>query len=404
MTAHRARRGASGGRRARRARAAFAWAVLLTITAVPAVGQAEPTGSRATVAVEVFATGLVNPRGLVFRPDGGLLVAEAGSGGQQLVDVSGDGPRGIGRSGRVSRLLPHGELIAAVATGLPSIVAPNGEAFGPSALAFLGDELYILTTAGGRQPPGSAFRGAVSRVLPEGRLERFVDLSAHAADPSTVGRLHPPGEVPGSLLSGMTALGDRLYATDGANGQILAIARSGETARLGSYSDLRRVPAGIAAGPDGALYVAEPAESRVSRVTLDGDITVVAHDLRTPIGVAFDSDGTLYVLESGGRVLRATAGGPGDVLTEGLREPSAIAFGPDGNLYVSTLGQSSMGGGGQVARLRLAPAPARSPLRFVQLAVPWLTGIAVFGLALAIGHRFRRGTTARAIAPSREPD
>src|SRR5438045_929098 len=72
---------------------------------------AEPTGS---VPIEVFAGGLVNPRGLVFGPDGSLYVAEAGTGGAQLVELGREKPHAVGRSGRISRIAASGERTTVV--------------------------------------------------------------------------------------------------------------------------------------------------------------------------------------------------------------------------------------------------------------------------------------------------
>src|SRR5439155_25735448 len=107
------------------------------------VASAEPTGS---VPIEVFAGGLVNPRGLAFGPDGSLYVAEAGTGGPRLVELGREKPHAVGRGGRLSRLTPTGERTTVV-DNLPSIVTAANEEVGPSGLAFLGDQLYLLTAS-----------------------------------------------------------------------------------------------------------------------------------------------------------------------------------------------------------------------------------------------------------------
>jgi glucose/arabinose dehydrogenase len=158
------------------------------------------------------------------------------------------------------------------------------------------------------------------------------------------------------------------------------------------YPKSNRALTGIAAGPDGALYVAEWASNKITRITLDGAISDAATKLRTPVGVTFGPDGAMYVVEFTGRVLRAAPVGEEqkDILAEGLRAPTAITFGPDGNLYVSVFGQGSAQGEGQIIRLRLAPPdPALERARLANAAA-WGAGLLVFAALLGVGWYFRQ--------------
>src|SRR5262245_2061237 len=106
-----------------------------TAVADPGIGVCDVAGAACVM------SGLDNPRGLAFGPQGALYVAEAGRG-----DIGeGDGPCATapggtqvcyGATGAVSRLW-RGEQTR-VATGLPSFATAAGRAQGPNDIALLG--------------------------------------------------------------------------------------------------------------------------------------------------------------------------------------------------------------------------------------------------------------------------
>jgi sugar lactone lactonase YvrE len=96
-------------------------------------------------------------------------------------------------------------------------------------------------------------------------------------------------------------------------------------------------PDGLAFGPDGALYVAEEAAGRVSRIDPGGDITPVATDVASPEGITFDRAGNLYITEDveNGRLVRVDSEGGQTVLASDLDAPEGVVWSPGGFLYVT---------------------------------------------------------------------
>ena len=106
----------------------------LMFVALAAAAFALPAAAQAAVPEPVM-TGLDNPRGLAFGPEGGLYVAEAGRGGSGVCVPLPDGPgtRCYGATGAISRKWRGTQ--ERIATGLPSLAGqPLGDtAAGPAA-------------------------------------------------------------------------------------------------------------------------------------------------------------------------------------------------------------------------------------------------------------------------------
>jgi hypothetical protein len=363
-------------------RVSMSFVFLLALTSWPGVVGAAPP--------EVIATGLFNPRGLAFGPEGALYVVEAGRGGEMtpcLPPVDPAGPRCVGETGAVTRIWPlaPGHQVR-VATGLPSAAgtdatgARGGGATGPTHISFQGRGGAFITVGLGGDPDlpqravweasGVKF-GWLVHMPASGKWKTTVDVAAHEAT-------NPDGEVPDSNPYGVLALpGRRIIADAGANA-LIEVAANGTTSTLAVFPrrsataggpSFQAVPTAVAQGPDGAFYVGQltgvpflPGAACVFRVpSTGGTPDCVYGGFTNIIDVTFGPDGSLYVLEmdadglgqgspAGGLTRIAPNGTRTPVLTPGLILPGGMAVGRDGWIYLTN--GSVFPGGGQVVRVR----------------------------------------------------
>jgi sugar lactone lactonase YvrE len=358
-------------------------------------GSAGPAA--ADPAVTRVMTGLDNPRGLAFGPQGALYVAEAGRGGLGLEDpfcFAGalGAMRCYGPTGAVSRFW-HGDQ-EQVVSGLPSQAraSDGNNANGPADIAMLGlGSAYV--TLGLFQPvalrdqhPQLAGLGRLAQFEPSGEWRFVADIGAYEAannpdgglvDSNPYGLLAEPG---GHVLT--DASGNALLRVD-ANGAISTLAVF-QSRRTDPPRSTDSVPTSVAIGPDGAYYVGELSgapydvgSANVYRVVPGEPARLLRTDdaclggFSFVIDLAFDEAGALYVLQfatdagpSGpGVLIRVTPdqsepggtcaqyrAGTRTTVVGGLIQPTSVAVGPDGAFYISDHGNSA--GVGEVLRVQ----------------------------------------------------
>ncbi|MDP9359729.1 MAG: ScyD/ScyE family protein [Chloroflexota bacterium] len=367
----------------------------------PAATPALPPG--ATVA----ATGLANPRGVAVADDGGVYVAEAGLGGSDPFESPAFGPSTRGTSGQVSRIAPDGTK-AAVATGLPSFALGGFEVVGPAGLVTAQGALWLATS---HFVPGVGPRpneAAVLRVDPaSGAVTTVGDLGAAEQEANPDGFIiesDPYGLVMGAdgNLYVAEAGANALYRVDPASGQLSRVTvfagllGTEPNPARNNLSESDPVPTGIAAAPDGSLYVGFlsgfpflPGTAKVVRVAPDGTTTDAVTGVTAVADVELGPDGLLYVVEFGtfdattqppgwaadsGRVLRILADGTQEVVAQGLNKPNGMAFDTVGNLYLGVNSDVPPQAGPQGMLVRLdgvaiGAAPA-TPVMYEAIASP----------------------------------
>jgi plastocyanin len=338
----------------------------LAIGCAGTFGMQTAAGAQSETTVEIYASGLINPKGMAFADDGTLYVAESGAPGDVMVPLpvnfGGEGP--IGTNARVSKVAPGGEREDAI-TGLPNIGLYGGvEMLGAGSVTNLDGQLYEVAAGHMTISP------ELSRINAEDELEPIADIglfNKNNPPPPSNGDAVPLGN-PYDLV----ASDGNLYITDGNFNRVLKVTPEGEISIFAAW-EFSPVTVGAAVGPDGSIYVSQfspapytPGSARIDKIDLDGTITEgVVTNLTTPIDIAFAPDGTMYVLRYaaefspeqkryiafGGEVQRVLDDGSVEPVVTNLVFPSALEFGPDGALYVTNYGNEANEGQGQVLRV-----------------------------------------------------
>ncbi|HEU5248236.1 MAG TPA: ScyD/ScyE family protein [Candidatus Udaeobacter sp.] len=311
----------------------------------------------------VFATGLNNPRGLKFGPDGNLYVAEGGAGGTlSTVGLCDQVPAPVGPytgdyTARISKITPDGTRTTVVDNLPSSQTSPDLGSLvsGVGDVAFVGNTLYAILAGAGCSHGLAGTDNVVLRVNADGTTTMIADLSAFQKT-HPVKNPEPDDFEPDGTWYGMIAVVGVLFAVEPNHGELDMITTTGQIRRIADISATQGHIVPTAVAYNGNFYVGNlntfpivDGSSKILKITPSGQVTIFATGFTTILGLVFDSQHRLYVLENTtggnpfptpgtGKVLRINRSGEVEEIASGLFLPTAMTFGPDGNLYVSNVG------------------------------------------------------------------
>ena len=386
----------------------------LTLAALTAAGTATLAGAQ-SFSVQTIMSGLSNPRGLAFAPDGSLYVTEAGVGGFGPSFEDGAGVTvSYGETGGLSRWLNGSQT--RLINNLPSVAdrangAPGGGSGGLTGITFApnGTAYGVINFGGEFDQRGGLIAAGATKAAQLGTVVQFdfgtnsftsvADITAYAKannlqGPTQTGR-------PESNPYGLTALKGGGVAVVDAGGNFVAITNSANQVishvKLPNYPNLtfnpnnpatggptyQAVPTSIVEGPDGTLYVSElggyPFTVGGEHITMikNGVITGRLNGFTNLMDVEY-LEGNLYALQLDTNGLTGARGpGPGQLLKinpltgvstllyNGLSFPGGLAIGADHAFYVTN--NSVAPGFGSVIRIQEVPEPGTFALVFGML-------------------------------------
>lgn len=367
---------------------AAAVAALFTLALIPgraaAVAAARNSDSPTTT-IQVVATGLNVPRGLVYDPySNRLLIAEAG------VAAGNNGPCGIGDDGQTLCYGATGSIYSfplggngkpgRIITGLPSFSdAAKLYVQGLEGLSLYRGQLSGVFSLAGTpvtrtaMGPGAADLGQAVVFGRDGTVIPVADISAKETQLYYVGITSDPWGITTGNFGMLIANNDGVPAPGSAYGgnDVLQL-RYGNLTQLVAFPERTGGnpsvtygpgPTAVVQGPDGAFYVGEltsppypNGQARIWRVVPGQAPTVFASGFTKIISMAFDSQGRLLVLENGhanqnGTLIRISRDGTQTVLASaGLVSPCGIAVVNDHTFYVTNNG-GGVGGDGSLLKI-----------------------------------------------------
>jgi hypothetical protein len=356
----------------------------VALTTLGASGLIATASSMAVTVTPFGPSGLDNPRGLAFGPDGRLNVAEAGNGGTECLPPAHEEEQCIGFTSGVSSIDAHDGH--KVISGEFSVAGKEGTAAtGIDGISFDNDGgLFAIETGSTDIIPQSS-PGVTQATLQQARAQigRLIELRPGGRGLTTIASVghfdfqwsfeHKelvPEQFPDANPYGVYAAPGERFVVDAASNTLDEVRADGSVKVLVFFPNpsgpnpfkTDAVPTCVARGPDGAFYIGEltgagngPGASTVWRVVEGQQPQQWATGLTAVTGCGFDHDGDFYAVEFSTLGFESFAPGTGALVrvpphssspvpvvsnTPGhtdspLSFPNGFAAGPNGGIYVS---------------------------------------------------------------------
>lgn len=325
---------------------AFVAALLVGLPAALA-GQATPVGS--TAGLSLVASGLDNPRGFAWTPDGTLYIAEAsGTFGASYGATPVPAVAGAELDGDIVSV--SGNACPTVFQGnLPSSGGQGGADLGPESIVVQNGQIFLLDEGGGSSHGNPLTPDGIYLIPGDGSAKVVADLGAWvSANPVANPPTNPDAD---GDLTAMVGTGDGFLVLESNGGQVLQVASDGTVTRLADLSGADASPAGLAVASDGSVLVGQG--DRVIAIAADGSTSDAWTGLSAVVELAVGPDGAVFAAQQDGTVARQTGADSAKTLATGFGEPGGLAVGPDGALYISSPASGGSAGHGSVVRLDL---------------------------------------------------
>lgn len=335
--------------------------------------KARPLIAKATV----VATGLENPRGIAFGPDGRLYIAEGGLGGSRSTVghcrqvPAPTGPYLGGFTARISAVDVATGTRTTVVSGLPSsqtAAQTGGFVSGVADVMFFNGTLYALISGAGCSHGLAKTFNSIDRISSGGSPTPIVNLSKFLKT-HPVANPDPNDFEPDGTWYSFVAVRGAFYAVEPNHGEVDVVSQDGSISRLVDVSATQGhiVPTALAFAPFGSpqngvkrgqfvlgnLNTFVPGSQRhakVFRLTMQGQLSEITSKLTAVTGVAVHR-GQIYALECftgfyapappvahTGRVVQLGSDGSWHTIVDGLSFPTAMTFGKGDTLYISNAG------------------------------------------------------------------
>ena len=293
---------------------------------------------------DIIATDIGSPRGLAFDVDGNLWIADAGIGGDTVLNITVDGTEqtiNAGLTGRVIQVTSDGTE-SDVIVGLPSYYTSPERSNGLYRVIPTEDAIWLVYSGNGRFSFGAYW------------MDTIVELDAMTLSPRTIINLedfervnNPDGNAYDTNVADIAWADDgTMYIVDAAGNDLLSWTAD-DGLQLVTAWEANPVPTAIEIADNGDLYISFLGEGMADGVATierwsDGELVETFTGLTAVTDILLDGE-DLYAVEfvnyvddvaGAGRVVQVNSDGITTV-ADNLIAPFGIAQDADGALYVT---------------------------------------------------------------------